>query len=132
MIKYGYKHIRDLFGHAVRLDEIYESPICRYDSDPSATAALTAAPAPAPSPTALAGHDHTVAEIKEDKEVKGHHGHHDSKRGGKEEGSTSTPAAAVSAPAKGGKAKAETKQPLSSPAPSSAPKAEGKKGGKGK
>eukprot|EP00466_Bigelowiella_natans_P008634 jgi/Bigna1/50830/estExt_Genewise1.C_980005 len=30
MIKYGYKNIRDLFGHEVDLDLIYKNPLCRY------------------------------------------------------------------------------------------------------
>mmetsp|Transcript_36424 Transcript_36424/g.67300 ORF Transcript_36424/g.67300 Transcript_36424/m.67300 type:complete len:80 (-) Transcript_36424:306-545(-) len=30
MIKYGYKNIRDLFGHKVKLDLIYQNPLCRY------------------------------------------------------------------------------------------------------
>mmetsp|Transcript_7951 Transcript_7951/g.15540 ORF Transcript_7951/g.15540 Transcript_7951/m.15540 type:complete len:509 (+) Transcript_7951:135-1661(+) len=30
MIKYGYKNIRDLFGHKVKLDLIYKNPLCRY------------------------------------------------------------------------------------------------------
>jgi len=30
MIKYGYKNIRDLFGHKVKLDLIYNNPLCRY------------------------------------------------------------------------------------------------------
>ena len=29
MIKYGYKNIRDLFGHRVNLNMIRENPICR-------------------------------------------------------------------------------------------------------
>jgi hypothetical protein len=44
MIKYGYKRIQDLFGHKVKLGEIYTSPICRYDSDPSVAAALASSP----------------------------------------------------------------------------------------
>lgn len=30
MIKYGYKNIRDLFGHKVDLELIYGNPLCRY------------------------------------------------------------------------------------------------------
>lgn len=34
MIKYGINNIRDLVGHKVNLQMVYDSPLCRLDAEP--------------------------------------------------------------------------------------------------
>lgn len=34
MIKYGINNIRELVGHKVNLQMVYDSPLCRLDAEP--------------------------------------------------------------------------------------------------